>query len=141
MDSLKDKVVVITGGSKGFGKAIAKKLNAEGAQLALIARNEEDLKNTQAELGEEGVSIHSVDITDSEAVKKAFESINKIHGHIDFFVNNAGLAKISRVDAIKDEDLAVQVNTNLVGSVFKLYIDSNRWIILHISIFSWVRMD
>ena len=118
MESLKDKVVVITGGSKGFGKAIATELKSKGAKLALIARNEVDLKKAQEELGATDVSIHAVDISNSEQVNKAFEEINKLYGHIDYFVNNAGLAKISRSDSLKDEDLAVQINTNLLGNIY-----------------------
>lgn len=117
-NQLKDKVVVITGGSKGFGKAIAKELKSKGATLALIARNENDLKKAQEELGKKNISIHAVDISNSEQVNKAFEDINKIHGHIDYFVNNAGLAKISRSDSLKDEDLAIQINTNLLGNIY-----------------------
>ncbi len=117
MENLQDKVVVITGGSKGFGLAIAKKLHAEGARLALFARHESDLKKAQQALGEDTVSIHTVDISVSAQIEQAFADAEKAHGKIDYFVNNAGLAKISRSDALKDEDISVQLNTNLLGNM------------------------
>lgn len=118
MEILKNKVVVVTGGSKGFGKAIATNLKAQGARLALIARNEKDLQKAQQELGEENVSIHALDITQSDKVNQAFADINSLHGSIDHFVNNAGLAKVSPGETLKDEDIAVQINTNLLGKIF-----------------------
>jgi NADP-dependent 3-hydroxy acid dehydrogenase YdfG len=118
MEKLDNKVVAITGGSKGFGKAIAQELKTQGAKLALIARNREDLEKAKQELGEEGISIHPLDITQSEAVNKAFKDIVDTHGRLDYFVNNAGLAKVSKSDSLKDEDLAVQINTNLLGNIY-----------------------
>ena len=118
MESLDNKVVVITGGSKGFGKAISQKLKAQGTRLALIARNAADLEKARDELGKDGISIHPLDITQSDKVNAVFAEIHQQHGRIDHFVNNAGLAKVSPGEALKDEDIAVQINTNLLGKIY-----------------------
>lgn len=121
MQSINGQVVVITGGSKGFGFATAKRLASAGAKLALIARNEADLKaaqtQIQSEYADSDIIIQACDITASAEVNAAFAAINQHFGHIDHFVNNAGLAKINKVENVSDEDLAVQLNTNISGNI------------------------
>lgn len=122
MNSLNNQVVVITGGSKGFGKATAKKLMLEGAKLALIARNKSDLEKAKSDLlklkSDAEIFVTACDIANSTQVNECFANINKHFGIIDHFINNAGLAKISKSETLLDTDLALQLNTNLLGNIY-----------------------
>lgn len=122
MNTLTNQVVVITGGSKGFGFATAKKLMLAGAKLALVARKESDLQKAKAALlelkSDADIFIVPCDITKSAEVNESFKKIYSHYGRIDHFVNNAGLAKISKSEDFSDEDLSVQINTNLLGNIF-----------------------
>jgi len=122
MNTLNNQIVVITGGSKGFGKATAKKLMLEGAKLALIARNENDLEKAKNDLlklkSDAEIFIVACDISNSAQVNAAFEKIHAHFGRIDYFINNAGLAKISTSEGLTDADLAIQINTNLLGNIY-----------------------
>lgn len=89
---LRDKVVIVTGGSNGIGKGIAKSFVKEGAQVTLIARGSERLEVTQREFTSMGyqVDIISVDVCDSEAFSRAIEGVYEKYGRLDVIVNNAG---------------------------------------------------
>lgn len=86
---LQGKNVLITGGSKGIGKAIAHAFVKEGANVAIAARNLEFLQHAQKELGA-NVSIYQVDVTIEEERIKLIDSFINDYGTIDVLVNNAG---------------------------------------------------
>ena len=92
---LKDKKVLITGGSKGIGLACAKAFVAEGARVALISRSEENLEKARNSLRD--AYIAATDLTDAEAAAAMVEKVEKEFGAIDVLVNSAGAAK--RTDA------------------------------------------
>jgi NAD(P)-dependent dehydrogenase (short-subunit alcohol dehydrogenase family) len=95
---LKDKKVLITGGSKGIGLACAKAFIAEGAKVALVSRSEDNLKKAKSSL-RDAYTI-AADLTDAAAAATMVERVEKEFGPIDVLVNSAGAAK--RTDA---EDL------------------------------------
>ena len=90
---LKDKKVLITGGSKGIGLACAKAFIAEGARVALVSRSEENLKKANLK----GAFTLAVDLTDAAAAAAMVERVEKEFGPLDVLVNSAGAAK--RTDA------------------------------------------
>jgi len=90
---LKDKKVLITGGSKGIGLACAKAFIAEGARVALVSRSEENLKKASIK----GAFTLAVDLTDAAAAAAMVERVEKEFGPLDVLVNSAGAAK--RTDA------------------------------------------
>jgi NAD(P)-dependent dehydrogenase (short-subunit alcohol dehydrogenase family) len=92
---LKDKKVLITGGSKGIGLACAKAFIAEGARVALVSRSEENLKKAKASLRD--AYVISADLTSAEAAAAMVEKVEKEFGALDVLVNSAGAAK--RTDA------------------------------------------
>jgi NAD(P)-dependent dehydrogenase (short-subunit alcohol dehydrogenase family) len=92
---LKDKKVLITGGSKGIGLACAQAFLAEGARVALVSRSEENLKKAKASLRD--AYIISADLTNAEAAAAMVERVEKEFGALDVLVNSAGAAK--RTDA------------------------------------------
>ena len=90
---LENKVVLITGASRGLGKAVALRLAKEKAKLALIARTEKDLKAVKKEIESLGsyCEYFLCDVSDEKQVKKAFENIVKNFKKIDVLINNAGI--------------------------------------------------
>ena len=93
-ESLKSKVVWITGASSGLGKALAVEAAHRGPQIVLSARRLEELENVRLSLAnpEQHVSI-AMDITDEAQVRHAYESVIKAKGRIDWLINNAGLSQ------------------------------------------------
>ena len=91
--SVKGRTAVITGASKGIGKEIAKLLYANGANIALIARNEQQLKALKAELSDydSRTRIYPFDLTQHDKLEALAESIYEDFGQIDILVNNAGI--------------------------------------------------
>jgi NAD(P)-dependent dehydrogenase (short-subunit alcohol dehydrogenase family) len=92
---LKDKKVLITGGSKGIGLACARAFIAEGARVALVSRSEENLKKAKASLRD--AYVIAADLTNAEAAAAMIEKVEKEFGALDVLVNSAGAAK--RTDA------------------------------------------
>lgn len=89
---LRGKVVVVTGGSKGIGLACAREFLAEGATVALIARNAANLDAARAALGS-GVATEAADMVDAAQAQAAMERIAAKLGPIDILVNSAGAAR------------------------------------------------
>lgn len=89
---LKDKVALITGGSRGIGKAVAEAYLKEGAKVMLIARSREELKAAKEELKKFGeVESCPADVSRAGDVKAAVEATLKVFGKIDVLVNGAGI--------------------------------------------------
>ena len=90
---LKGRSAIVTGGAQGIGRAIAERLLASGAAVALWDRDADLLAETARQVADHGeVSTAAVDVTDAEAVAGAFASTAGRHGAVDIMVNNAGIA-------------------------------------------------
>lgn len=115
---LNGKVAIITGGSKGIGKATAELFVQEGASIVICARGEEALRRTESELKAMGGSILAIqaDIGSVEDCKRVFEETIKEFGKLDILVNNAGVSSMQTIDNISDEEFFRVMNTNLVGT-------------------------
>lgn len=94
MEQITGKKALITGGSRGLGRATALALAAEGVDVAITGRNEATLQKTAREIEALGVrAFYSVfDVADFEAVKKGVAEIKEALGSIDILINNAGIA-------------------------------------------------
>ena len=89
---LQGKVAIVTGASRGIGKAVAQAMVAEGAIVALCARGDERLQETAKELRALGgrVLAMAIDVTDEAAVDRLVRTVSAEFGRIDILVNNAG---------------------------------------------------
>ena len=113
------KTAVVTGGTKGIGRAIAEALMRAGANVCISARNEEEIEQAIGDLnrpaGESGVAGAACDVRDYEQVKALFEHAVGEFGGIDVLVNNAGIGMFGRVEEISPEDFRAVLETNLFG--------------------------
>jgi NAD(P)-dependent dehydrogenase (short-subunit alcohol dehydrogenase family) len=117
---LRDRVALVTGGSKGIGKAIAQGLAAEGVHLVLIARGPEALDETAAQLRKEhGVRVLAVsaDVKNMAAVKAAATAASAEFGTVHIVVNNAGgpIKRPGRQITWDDADWLDDVNMKAIG--------------------------
>lgn len=101
---LNGKVVVVTGGARGIGKAIAAAFAERGAVLALLDLNATDLEATRAEFASRGVKVsaHSLNVAKEDEVVRVFDAVVAGHGRLDVVVNNAGIIKDSLLVKVKD---------------------------------------
>lgn len=116
---LKDKVVIVTGGSDGIGKHICLKLAAEGCRLAIVGRNEARLASVCDDARAQGaaeVRSYAMDLMDSQAIATTAAQITADFGGVDILINNAGIwHKAGPLDSIPALDLVATVQTNLTG--------------------------
>src|SRR3989344_941361 len=87
---LKQKIIFITGGSHGIGRALAENLAREGARLILVARSEDRLKEFVTQYGKQH-RYYVCDLSDYKQVSKLAESVQKEYGSLDILVNVAGI--------------------------------------------------
>ncbi|CAN5622406.1 SDR family NAD(P)-dependent oxidoreductase [soil metagenome] len=116
----KDQVAIVTGGAEGLGKAIASRLGAEGASLALFDRNTDLLNSTVDELMalNSNVRAYSVDISQEDQVQKAIEQVVVDFGKIDVVVHSAGIVgpTSTNITAYATADFERVCAVNLLGS-------------------------
>lgn len=108
------KIVLITGGSRGLGLALAKAFAREGARLAICARTEEQLNAAWQELGALGAEVlpRVVDVTQAEEVTAFVREVREQWGQIDVLVNNAGIISAAPYNAADAEDYEASLATH-----------------------------
>jgi 3-oxoacyl-[acyl-carrier protein] reductase len=114
---LSGKVALVTGASRGIGRAVARTLAGEGAAVFLGARDAARLQEAVAEIAASGVATAlSLDVADRASVEKAFAAILEAHGRLDILVNNAGITRDNLLLRMKPEDWDAVLATNLTGA-------------------------
>jgi 3-oxoacyl-[acyl-carrier protein] reductase len=122
MKLLEDKVVLITGASRGIGKAIAEKCVAQGAKVAFTYLSSEEKANALiAELAKDGGEVKGFksNAADFDAAQKLIDNVMKEFGQIDILVNNAGITRDNLLMRMTEEMWDDVINTNL-KSAFNL---------------------
>lgn len=117
---LSGKVALVTGGSKGLGKAMARGFAEAGADIVICSRHEEELKPAMDEIlaGTESRGVYFVtDMTDRDQVQKLADDALAEMGHVDILVNNAGSNVPEELDAITDENWDRIIELNLTSCV------------------------
>jgi len=104
--TLRDKVVVITGGSRGLGLVLARHICAQGGSVALIARNSEELARAKADLAPRGGAVLTVqcDLLDVAQIEAAVRQIIDRFGKVDILINNAGIIEVGPLEHMARED-------------------------------------
>ena len=120
-DSLKGKVVLITGAGRGIGKATALAFAAAGASVACVARTHSDVENVVKQIEQKGYPRAMAlmgDVTDSEAPGPIIKEIEETLGPVDVLVNNAGTSRVSDIEHEKDMLRAWEViEVNMRGTI------------------------
>ncbi len=116
-NNLKDQVAVVTGASKGIGKAIAVAFANAGAKVVLAARTHDVVEKAAADLREKGTDAIAVptDVTDVDAVSNLIQSTIDTYEKLDILVNNAGNGIFGTVDDFDPADWDSVINSNLKG--------------------------
>ncbi|RYX85253.1 SDR family NAD(P)-dependent oxidoreductase [bacterium] len=109
-----EKVVFITGSSRGLGAAIAKEALARGYKVAATARNAQDVLKAFPDAGEQLLAI-SMDVTDVRQIGAAVDKAIETFGRIDVVINNAGYGNVAPIEHVEDADFHAQMNTNFYG--------------------------
>ncbi len=114
---LKGRACVVTGASRGIGAETARLLCAEGANVLLVARNEERLRaaaNAAGEAGGEAATL-PLDVTEEDAGERMLAAATESFGALDVLVNNAGTAQWRDLDEVADEDWRAQYELNVMA--------------------------
>ncbi|MEJ2163337.1 MAG: SDR family oxidoreductase [Robiginitalea sp.] len=115
MDELKGRVAYITGGSKGIGYGIAKRLLDAGMKVAISGRDNETLKNAAASLGSDNVLMVVSDVAKMDDEKKAADQILGHWGQLDVVIANAGVGHFAPIDQLEASAWHQMIDTNLTG--------------------------
>lgn len=112
---LKGKIVLITGGNRGMGLAMARALIGEGCGVVITGRDQVTLTKAAKELGKRVIPF-ACDVRDPQAVKKVFVAVNDRFGRLDILINNAGVAHANlHVAKLPLESWREAIDTNLTG--------------------------
>ena len=114
-----NQVAIVTGAGRGIGEAIAKRLAAEGAKIAVVSRTEANSQKVADALNAAAPGTakpYAVDVADFDAVQKAGEQILADFGWVDVLVNNAGITRDTLAMRMSSEDWDIVLDTNLKGA-------------------------
>lgn len=127
--SLKDQVVVITGGAGGIGRAIAWLFARLGARVALVGRDRSKLDALVTNMAGHGLeaSAHPADIREPDAVNALFETVWAVHGRVDSLVNSAGGQFPQAAIDFSVKGWNAVINTNLNGTWYMMQAAAQRW--------------
>ena len=130
---MQGKIALVTGATRGIGRAIAEELSAKGAFVIGTATSEKGAEAISAYLGEKGKGL-VLNVTEPESIDAVLTQIKAEVGDIDILVNNAGITRDGLLMRMKDQDWFDIIQTNLT-SVYRL---SKAWPHYHYRLGSWL---
>jgi short-subunit dehydrogenase len=116
--SLKDKVVVVTGGTDGIGKALVELLLAQGAKVATCGRNHDKIYRLQSSFPSYPLHTIVADVSNENDCRHFIETTLKVFGGIDVLINNAGISMRALLTDLNTDVLHQVMNTNFFGTVY-----------------------
>jgi 3-oxoacyl-[acyl-carrier protein] reductase len=120
MSEIKGKVAVVTGGTKGIGRAIAKAFVAAGLKVAITARNEDEITDAVSQLNLAGPGTatgYVCDVREYEQVKSLFATLAN-SGGVDILINNAGIGIFATVESMSPDEFRAVLETNVLGVLY-----------------------
>jgi short-subunit dehydrogenase len=116
--NFRDKAVLITGGSRGLGLVVARRLAEQGARLAIWARDIEELRRAAADLEQHGTRpfITPCDVTNAEQVREAVRKVEEEIGPLDVLINNAGTIVVGPLSTMERADFEHALAVNFWGA-------------------------
>ncbi|MCK6486595.1 MAG: 3-oxoacyl-[acyl-carrier-protein] reductase [Phycisphaerae bacterium] len=132
MAILNEQVAVVTGGSRGIGRAISLALSREGATVVVCARNRDKLESLPAEAADRRcpgrIVPRALDVTDAAAIEPWFDALATEYGRVDILVNNAGITRDGLMMNMTDEQFDEVLTTNL-RSIFWLTRAASKYMV------------
>jgi short-subunit dehydrogenase len=120
--SFRDKVVLITGGSRGLGLVMARLLAKEGARLAICARDVDELERARLELADFGTDVLAIpcDVTYRSQVTRMINEIRSHYGRIDVLINNAGVIQVGPMEAMTIQEYEETMKTHFWAPLYTM---------------------
>ena len=119
MESLAGKFAIVTGGTRGIGRAIAERLLQDGAAVAICGREQESVDRAVEEMRGKGKIVGAVaDISQLESVRDLFATVDEAFGALDILVNNAGMGLFKKVGEMTPEEWHRNIDLNLSGPFY-----------------------
>jgi len=117
---LKNKTVLITGGSRGLGLVMAREFAREGARLVLCARDEEELQRARSDIDDYSAEVMTIpcDITNKQSVDEMVAAVNSRFGGVDVLVNNAGVIQVGPIEVMTTEDFEIAMQAHFWGPLY-----------------------
>lgn len=118
----KNRVVLITGGSRGLGLVMAREFAREGARLAICARNSEELGRARADLESQGAEVFETvcDVRNQDDVNRMVEAVRARFGRIDVLINNAGVIQVGPLEVQTQEDFKDAMDVHFWGPFYTM---------------------
>jgi NAD(P)-dependent dehydrogenase (short-subunit alcohol dehydrogenase family) len=116
----KNRVVLITGASRGLGLVLARQFAEEGAKLAICARDAEELERARQQLVGLGADVIAItcDVSREQDVAELVRAVESLYGRIDVLVNNAGVISVGPLESITPDDVRRSIDVHLWGPVY-----------------------
>ncbi|PRY12282.1 NADP-dependent 3-hydroxy acid dehydrogenase YdfG [Pontibacter ummariensis] len=117
MNSVKDKVILVTGGGQGLGAAICKTLAADGATVIPVDIKEEGTRKVMEEIGKAGgkAASYKMDVGNVQEIDEVIQKVISEHGKLDYVINNAGIDYTKSVEELSHEEWNRVMEVNLTG--------------------------
>ncbi len=117
-----NKVVLITGGSRGLGLVLARALAARGALVAIVARDAEELERAETDLRQDGAAVFQTvcDVRNQSEVERVTEAVRSYYGQIDVLINNAGVIQVGPLEVQTQTDFESAMAVHFWGAFYMM---------------------
>jgi 3-oxoacyl-[acyl-carrier protein] reductase len=117
--TMKDRVAIVTGGSKGIGIAVARRFAESGARVAILARGADELKTARALLAKDGLEVRDYvcDVSKATDISRTYEKVAADFGKVDVLVNNAGTSRAMAFETVTDEIWQEDLDLKLFAAI------------------------
>jgi short-subunit dehydrogenase len=117
---MRDKVVIITGGSSGIGKALAMEFGKKGSKILITGRNVQELSKAEQELKQSGIAVHTLqsDVSIEADNKRMSEEAVRVYGRIDILINNAGISMRALFEDVDMDVVKKVMDINFYGVLY-----------------------